>query len=93
MMKQFRYTLVFCVLSAIGCGGCGSNTKVTRENYARIERGMNHSDVTTILGEPTKKMGESPAPQIWTWKDGSKEISVVIGSNGKAEGRTQTGLE
>jgi hypothetical protein len=93
MMKQFRYALVFCVVSAIGCGGGSGNSKVTRENFLKIESGMNHSDVTTILGEPTKKMGESPAPQIWTWKDGSKEISVVIGSNGKVEDRTQTGLE
>ena len=93
MMKHFRYALVFCAVSAIGCGGGTGNSKVTRENYAKIESGMNQSDVTTILGEPTKKLGESPAPQIWTWKDGGKEISVVIGSKGNVEDKTQTGLD
>jgi hypothetical protein len=68
-------------------------SKITAENYLRIKNGMNHSDVTIILGQPLEKKGEYPALRIWKWKEGAKEITVVIDENGSVAGKTQIGLD
>ena len=97
-MKFLQCVAVVTCLFLAGCGGSGSSggssgSKLTGENYLKIKNGMNHSEVTIILGQPAEKMGEYPAPRIWKWRDGSKEITVVIDSNGSVDAKTQKGLD
>ena len=93
MVKLLQWVLVLSVVFVVRCGGGGSGSKITGDNYLKIKNGMNHSQVTVILGQPTEKEGEYPLPRIWTWKDGSKEITVVIDGNGSVDASTQKGLD
>ena len=72
--------------------GSSSKTRITPENFLRIKNGMNHSDVTVILGKPDEQ-SEVLGIKIWTWRNGLKEITVLINRNGEIEGKTQKGLD
>jgi hypothetical protein len=77
-----------------------SGSRLTADNFMKIKPGMNHQEVTLILGQPTKKEGSVEAgARIWRWEEGSKEIVVVIANDGSvmADGlsalKTQKGLD
>lgn len=65
------------VLAATLLAACGS--KVSAENFERIQTGMTQKEVVAILGEPTETSAVSIAGLsggMATWRDGNTEISV-----------------
>ena len=107
-MKHLWCVVAAACLIVAGCSNSGSTggksggggSKLTAENFLKIKPGMNHQEVTLILGQPTKKEGSTEAgARIWTWEEGSKKITVVIGNDGgvMTEGasalKTQKGLD
>lgn len=66
---------------------CGS--KVTAENFEKIQTGMSQQDVVALLGEPTQSYafdiaGLSGAAA--TWREGETTISIQF-FNGKVQAR------
>lgn len=56
--------------------GCGS--KVTQENFDKIQAGMSQDEVVAILGEPTESSGASVGPisgGTWIWK---KDRATIV---------------
>lgn len=50
MKTKYIYTLlVLCLMALVACG-----SKLTAENFAKIETGMKEEQVKEILGEPNK---------------------------------------
>src|SRR5271165_5836258 len=82
-MAAMLVVAAFC-LSIPACGG--GNSKVTRENGAKIKMGMSEKEITDILGSPTKTM-EQDSPlgkmKVATWTNGDNSISVQL-MDGKA---------
>jgi SmpA / OmlA family len=65
------------VLAALLLAACGS--KVTAENFERIQTGMTQKEVAAMLGEPTETSAISVAGLsggMSAWKDGNTVISV-----------------
>ena len=65
--------LLMAAFLLVGC------TRLTQENYNKIEEGMAYQDVLTILGEPTesKSIGIGPlSGTAATWDDGTTRISI-----------------
>lgn len=65
-------------------------SKVTQENFARIQDGMSEQEVTAILGSPTESssgsiLGISGTSSKWSGGDATITISFV---NGKVALRT-----
>jgi hypothetical protein len=65
-------------------------SKVTQENFSRIQDGMSEQEVTVILGSPTESssgsiLGISGTSSKWTGGDATINISFV---NGKVALRT-----
>jgi uncharacterized protein YcfL len=57
--------------------GCGS--RVTQENFDKIQAGMSREDVTAILGEPTESSGASIGTisgDSWVWKKDGTVITI-----------------
>lgn len=50
-------------------------SKLTPENYAKLEVGMEYSDVVNIVGKPSNCSAVLNA-QNCQWKDGEKEIQI-----------------
>lgn len=70
--------IVVVVLAATGTFG----SKVTMENFKKINRGMSESEVRDILGAPDDRNMSAPfGPQIVSWKDGDNEIQVIFVNN------------
>jgi hypothetical protein len=63
--------------------GCGS--AVTKENYEKIKDGMSESEVTNILGSPTKS-NDLLGNKISVWEDDKKAIMITFVNN-KVAGR------
>lgn len=68
--------LFACVAAVPGCG-----SKVTPDNYAKINVGMTEAEVKNILGSPTKSESKDtllgPGSED-VWKDGDKTITVLL---------------
>jgi hypothetical protein len=57
--------------------GCGS--KITQENFDKIQTGMSREDVKAILGEPTESSGVSVGAisgDSWVWKTDGTVITI-----------------
>ena len=57
--------------------GCGS--KVTQENFDKIQGGMSREEVKAILGEPTESSGVSVGAisgDAWVWKKSGTVITI-----------------
>jgi hypothetical protein len=57
--------------------GCGS--KITQENFDKIQTGMSREDVKAILGEPTESSGVSVGAisgDSWVWKKDGTVITI-----------------
>ena len=79
--------LVFGLL--VGC-----SSKVTQENYDKVQAGMSQDEVKAILGAPTESRDTSLGPisgGTWVWKGGGATITVqFLGGKvlGKQFGKT-----
>ena len=69
--------LLLSTAAALLIAACGS--KVSLENFERIQTGMTQKEVVAILGEPTETSAVSIAGLsggMATWQDGGTAISV-----------------
>lgn len=85
-------TLLIAVACLTVMPGCGS--KVTADNYAKINPGQSEAEVVAILGKPTSTESETSAfgnGAKETWKDGDKTIMVGF-LNGKVVATTKSGF-
>lgn len=85
-MKRFTGFALFLALAVLT--SCGS--KLTEENFAKIENGMSREDVVSILGEPTDSgsVGFGGfSGGMATWKDDSGTVITVQFVNEKVAGR------
>ena len=62
----------------------GACSKVTQENFARIEDGMSEQEVLALLGKPAESsnvtvLGLSGASSRWTGTDGTISVQYVNG--------------
>ena len=85
--------LIGFMLAALA--GC---SKVTQENYGKIESGMTLSDVEAILGKGKEEAGIGGAigdlaasGKVLTWGDEQKSITVTF-ANDKVVTKSQKGL-
>ena len=65
------------VLAALLLTACGS--KISTENFERIQTGMTQKEVVAILGDPTETSAVSIAGLsggMATWREGNTVISV-----------------
>lgn len=65
------------ILAALLLAACGS--KISAENFERIQNGMTQKEVIAILGEPTETSSVNIAGVsggMAAWKDGNTVISV-----------------
>lgn len=75
IVRTLRTTIV--ALAAALLAACGS--KVSAENFERIQTGMTQKEVAAILGEPTETSAVSVAGLsggMATWRDGNTTISI-----------------
>lgn len=68
-MMRGRYLVLLGCLLLSGCD------KVSQENFARLEAGMNRGEVEQLLGKPTECSG-ALAFTSCTWGDQERFISV-----------------
>lgn len=77
-MNLFRIFRAAAMLAAVALlAACGS--KVTAENFERIQTGMTQKEVIAVLGEPTETSNVNIAGVsggMASWKDGGTVISV-----------------
>lgn len=65
------------LLASALLAGCGS--KITQENFDKIQTGMSREDVKAILGEPTESSGVSIGTisgDSWVWKKDGTVITI-----------------
>src|ERR1700687_2430868 len=63
-----------------------ARSRITQENFERIQNGMTYDEVTGILGKPTPLLGSGHVSGTWDegWGDGPSDIIVEFKtSNGK----------
>ncbi len=63
------YTALACALALAGC------SKVTADNYNRLQAGMTYEEVRAILGKPDK-CSDLLAARNCTWGDEKRYINV-----------------
>lgn len=87
---------VWVGVTAILIAGCGS--KLTAENYGKIQNGMTEREVTSILGAGEIKGGLSGSigdlggsAKVMEWKEKDKQISITF-ANGKVILKAASGL-
>ncbi len=71
--------------------GCGS--KVTSENFEKIQPGMTQAEVTAILGDPTESSSIGVGPvggTTSTWKGNGRTITIQF-VNGKVIAKVFSG--
>lgn len=93
-----RIALLFAAaLAALAILGC-SNSRLTRDNYARISNGMSERDVVAILGEPDDDEGGGFAigdvdasARVMKWDSGGKLVAVTF-LGGTVRAKFQKGL-
>ncbi len=71
--------------------GCGS--KVTPENFEKIQSGMTQEEVRAILGDPTESSGIAIGPvggTTATWKANDRTITIQF-VNGKVIAKVLAG--
>jgi hypothetical protein len=59
---------------AVGCG-----SKVTQENFDKIQAGMSRDEVKSILGAPTESSGVgvgAVSGDAWVWKKNGTVITI-----------------
>lgn len=91
-----RWWLVAVMIGVLLAGGCGS--KITRENYEKIQTQMTLAEVEAILGKG--KAGHTGGVSLdklaisggtYTWEADGKSITVVV-LNDKVVTKSHKGL-
>ena len=80
--------LLLCSTLLLGCA-----SKITQENFEKIQSGMTQAEVTAILGEPTESSSIGLGPfggTTSTWKDGGRTITIQF-VNGKVFAKVFSG--
>lgn len=70
-LKQFLLALLATLFLTTGC------SKVTKENYEKLEMGMEYSEVTALLGNPNS-CTESVVVKSCTWGNETQNIKVNL---------------
>ena len=66
--------VLLCSILLLGCG-----SKVSQENFDKIQTGMTQAEVTSILGSPTESNSIAFGPiggTTSTWKENSGTITI-----------------
>lgn len=77
MMPRFIARAAMALAAVLLLSACGS--KVTAENFERIQNGMTQKEVVAILGEPTETSAINIAGVsggMASWQEGNTVISV-----------------
>jgi hypothetical protein len=85
---QVGAMMLLCATLLLGCG-----SKVTQENFAKIQSGMTEADVTAVLGPPTESNSIGFGPVGGTtsmWKDNGRIITIQF-VNGKVLAKAFSG--
>ena len=89
--------VLFLAIVLGGAGGC-SKSKITRENYEKIARGMDLKEVRELLGgegiriEGVEFYGVRLYGGTYQWRDGKRVITVEVCSAWKVTEKSQEGL-
>jgi hypothetical protein len=70
-MKMKTVLYMGLLLALLGC------SKLTLENYNKIESGMSYDEVTKLIGKP-EKCGDVMGLRNCTWGDEKHSISVTF---------------
>ena len=73
-MGRIGATVILVSALLVGCG-----SRVTQENFDKIQAGMSREDVTAILGKPTDSSGASIGTisgDSWVWKKDGTVITI-----------------
>lgn len=87
MKSRFIPRAALALAAAALLAACGS--KITAENFERIQDGMSQKEVVAILGEPTETSAINIAGVsggMATWQEGNTVISVQF-LNDKVKGK------
>jgi len=77
LLSPLGRRLAIVCLAALCVSGCGSS--VTKENYNKIKNGMTESEVTNILGSPTRSQDFLGSKKSF-WEDDNKVIMITFQS-------------
>ncbi len=80
--------MLLCSVLLVGCG-----SKITSENFDKIQSGMTQAEVTAILGDPTESSGIALGPvggTTSTWKGNGRTITIQF-VNGKVIAKVFSG--
>lgn len=73
MHRKMRIAaMLILAVMIIVVAGC---SKVTPENYAKIEAGMDYKEVVAVLGDPTEAK-DAMGTKSCVWGKGDKTISI-----------------
>ncbi len=72
--KQIRYIAAAFILAGILLVGMGCS-KITPQNFEKLNSGMSYEEVCKIIGEPTS-CESMVGVKSCAWKDGEKTINV-----------------
>ena len=81
-------TLLLCSTLLLGC-----TSKLTQENFEKVQSGMTQAEVAAILGDPTESSSIGLGPfggTTSTWKDGGRTITIQF-VNGKVIAKVFSG--
>lgn len=75
--KTCSLTLILACTALLLATGC---SKLTQDNYEKIEAGMTYDEVTHVIGEPTSCDSMFTIKQC-QWKSGKKIIDIKLLNN------------
>jgi hypothetical protein len=90
------FALIGLLTVWLGLSGC---SKITRDNYDKIQVGMKGSEVKKVLGDSTEKTNSASvnlgivdfSGETLIWRDGQQSITVVF-MNDQVILKSQVGL-
>lgn len=80
--------ILLCAASPLGCG-----SKITQENFDKIQSGMTQAEVTALLGDPTESSSVAFGPvggTTSTWKANGRTITIQF-VNGRVLAKAYSG--